>query len=187
MIIRPKEKTIETGYAPHKYQEIMHRLFKRFTVAVCHRRFGKTVFSVNHGLHYALRNRRLHPPPRYAYIAPFLNQAKTIGWDYLLYHTRDIPGIKKGINKSELSIRLPHNGAVFRLYGADNANALRGGYLDGAMIDEVADFKPGVWSTIIRPMLAEYKGWGLFTGTPRGINEFYELYQRGLTGRTGAQ
>jgi hypothetical protein len=78
-----------------------------------------------------------------------------------------IPGVS--IHESELTIRFP-NEATIALYGGDNADALRGGYFDGIVIDEVADLRPDVWGSIIRPALSDRKGWCLFIGTPKGIN-----------------
>lgn len=70
------------------------------------------------------------------------------------------------------------NGAVIRLYGADNHNALRGIYLDAVILDEFADFRPSVWGEVIRPMLADRKGFACFIGTPRGHDAFYQIHQQ---------
>lgn len=114
------------------------------------------------------------PDGRYAYLAPFFNQAKDVAWQYLLKFTAPIHGIQT--NVSELRVDLP-NGARIRLYGADNADRMRGLYLDGIVIDEPADINPRVWPEIIRPALADRKGWATFIGTPKGRNGFYDIYQ----------
>lgn len=147
----------------------------RFSVVVSHRRTGKTVCAINHLIKQAIRARTR--AARFAYIAPLLNQAKRIAWDYLKYFTANIPAVKK--NESELSVVLP-NGAEIRLFGADNPDALRGGYFDCAVLDEVAQMKPEIWNEIIRPSLADRKGSAVFIGTPKGQNLFKELYERGL-------
>jgi hypothetical protein len=67
-----------------------------------------------------------------------------------------------------------------RLYGADNPDALRGIYLDGVVLDEYADMRPSVWGEIIRPLLADRKGWAVFIGTPKGKNAFYEVWKASL-------
>src|SRR5882672_7866937 len=69
-------------------------------------------------------------------------------------------------------------GGQVRLYGADNADAMRGIYLDGIVLDEYADMDPRVWSEIIRPALADREGWAVFIGTPKGRNAFFELWRR---------
>ena len=74
--------------------------------------------------------------PRYAYIAPFYAQAKNIAWEYLKDAAEPFTATSKDIRESDLSVKLV-NGAVIRLYGADNIDALRGIYLDGVVLDEL--------------------------------------------------
>lgn len=147
----------------------------RFGVVVCHRRFGKTYWAINTLIHAALSTKKQEA--RYAYIAPFYKQSKQVAWDYFKQFTHVIPGV--AYNEAELRIDLP-NGARIRLYGGDNPDALRGIYLDGVVLDEVADMRPNVWGEVIRPTLADRLGWAVFIGTPRGIDLFYEIYQKAL-------
>jgi hypothetical protein len=60
---------------------------------------------------------------------------------------------------------------------ADNADALRGLYLDGIVLDERADMDPRVWPEVIRPALADRAGWAVFIGTPKGRNAFFETWR----------
>lgn len=117
----------------------------------------------------ALINQRTWPPPRYAYVAPYYKQAKRVAWGYAKHFAGVVPGVE--FNESDLEIRYP-TGATLRLFGADNPDALRGDYLDGVACDEFADWAPSVFPLVIRPMLADFKGWAVFIGTPRGHNEF---------------
>ena len=165
--------TVTIPYCP-RYPQVHAKLEShRFSVLVAHRRFGKTVLAVNHLLKAAVRC----PFERgsYGYVAPFRNQAKEIAWAYLKHYSAPIPGVV--VNESDLSIVLP-NGARIRIFGADNPDALRGLYFDGVVLDEVAQMKPEMWGEIVRPALADRKGWTLFIGTPKGINLFSELYER---------
>lgn len=164
-------QTIDLGYRPHKFQAGIHRRLDRFAVVVAHRRFGKTVLAVMELIDRALRHK--DDTGRFGYVAPYLKQSKEIAWDYLKRYTADVPNRK--VNESELTVTM-HNGARIRLYGADNADAMRGTYFDFVVIDEVADMKPNVWSEIIRPALADRKGGALFIGTPKGMNLLAELY-----------
>ena len=160
-------------YTPRYPQGEIHAGLEgaRFSVVVAHRRMGKTVCVLNHLIKMALLTPR--GDGRYAYVAPFRNQAKAIAWDYLRRFTGVIPGVR--FNESELECGLP-NGSRIRLYGADNPDALRGIYLDGVVLDEVADMKPNVWGEIIRPALSDRIGWAVFIGTPKGQNLFHELF-----------
>ena len=112
------------------------------------------------------------PRPQYAYVAPFRNQAKLIAWEYLKYYAR--PFLADKPNESELSVRLLGDRKVM-LAGADNADALRGIYLDGVVQDEFGDFRPSVWGNVIRPALSDRRGWAVFGGTPKGRNEFWAM------------
>lgn len=172
-------------YKPRKlWRDTLHPAFDkyRFGVLVAHRRLGKTVGSINAMLKKALLARMRSP--QYAYIAPYRNQAKMIAWNYLKFYSHSIPSLKT--NESELYIELPtmHVGAVgARIYivGADKPDALRGTYWDGVILDEYAQIKPELWGEIIRPALADRKGFAWFIGTPKGQNQFYEKYKESLS------
>jgi hypothetical protein len=162
-------------YAPRPHQSDLHRVLKRFNVLVAHRRFGKTVFCVNELIAKAAANPA--KDARYGYVAPLLTQAKDVAWTYLKRFTAPIPGIE--VSETELWVQLP-NGARIRLYGADNADRLRGLYFDGVVLDEYAQMSPRVWPEIVRPMLADREGWALFIGTPMGRNHFSTLYEQAM-------
>lgn len=173
----PVLKSIATGYNPRHHQQILHMALIRFNVIVCHRRFGKTVFSLNEMIDKALRNERKNP--QYAYLAPYYGQAKRVAWDYLKEYTRSIPGMNP--NEAELKIEIPrpHYGDKIKiiLLGADNPGAIRGMYFDGVILDEYAEMDPTVWSQVIRPALSDRLGWAIFIGTPKGRNHFHDIYE----------
>jgi phage terminase large subunit len=90
-----------------------------------------------------------------------------------------LPVWSAGATFNQTELRIDYfNGGQVRLYGADNPGALRGIYLDGVVLDEYADMDPRVWKEIIRPCLADRKGWAVFIGTPRGRNSFFEMWRR---------
>lgn len=113
--------------------------------------------------------------PRFAYVAPQLKQAKTVAWDYLKSFGLKVPG--SSAHESELRLDLPNGGQV-RLYGSDNPDALRGIYLDGLVLDEAADTSPRLFNEILRPALSDRQGWCVWIGTPKGQNDFYDLWQQ---------
>jgi phage terminase large subunit len=160
-------------YAPREDFLALHDRTRRWGIAVCHRRAGKTVACINDLIRAAALC--TNKSPRFAYIAPQLNQAKDIAWAYLLEYTECFGG-KRRINASELWVELPRNGARIRIYGADNPDRLRGIYLDGAILDEFGDMDPTVWTQVIRPALSDRKGWAIFIGTPKGKNTFHTLW-----------
>lgn len=167
-------------YRPRSVWLPYHQSAARWRVVVAHRRAGKTVAAINGLIKTALTCQL--PDARCAYVAPYLSQAKAVAWDYLKKFTAPIPGVKW--NEAELRADLP-NGARVRLFGADNADALRGQYFDDVDCDEFGDWDPRAWTEVIRPALSDRQGKATFTGTPRGKNTFYDLRQRAKSGADG--
>lgn len=161
-------------YQPRPLQRVLHAALEahRFSVAVCHRRFGKTVCAINHLQKQALTCKK--DAPRFAYIAPTYKQGKDVAWAYMKHYAAPIPG--HSINESELRIDYPNGGRV-RIYGADNPDSLRGIYLDGVVLDEYGLMPNELWGEVIRPLLSDRQGWAFFIGTPNGRNEFYTKVQ----------
>lgn len=159
-------------YRPHRWQKQVHGRLQRFSVLVCHRRFGKTVLCVNQLIREALSTKR--QDWRGAYIAPLFKQARAVAWDYLRQYAGPVPGIR--FRETDRSAEFP-NGARISLYGADNPDALRGIYLDSVVLDEVAQMPGRLWGEIIRPALADRQGRAVFIGTPQGRNQFLERWE----------
>jgi len=166
---------VDLGYFPRDWQNECHRQRKRFTVLALHRRAGKTELAIMELLDHALQfNKDLG---LFFYVAPFLKQAKAIAWARLKARVEPLRQFSAvDINEGDLSVTFKHNGAVIRIFGADNPDAMRGVRLDGVVIDEVAQIKPETWTDILQPALSDRKGWALFIGTPSGVNLFSELY-----------
>lgn len=160
------------AYEPRPHQAALHETLKRFSVLVCHRRFGKTVLAVNELIAESL-NCALSEP-RHAYLAPLRKQAKRVAWDYLKRFTVHLP--ERAVHESELRIDLWGGRRIF-VDGADNPDALRGLYLDGVVLDEFGQMQPALWREVVRPALSDRAGAALFIGTPKGRNAFHDLYQ----------
>lgn len=158
-------------YWPREPFRKFHVRTQRFSIIVAHRRAGKTVACVADLVGEALHTKK--QDARFAYIAPHFNQAKDVAWLYVKRLTTDIPGVQ--LNESELRADFP-NGSRVRLYGAENPDRLRGLYLDGVIMDEFADMRPSVYSEVVRPMLMDRRGWVSFIGTPKGHNQFYDIW-----------
>lgn len=178
---QPLIKRIETGYAPRQLQDYVHSRLERFNVLVFHRRWGKTVLAVNEIIDQAMRCNWYNP--QYAYVAPTYGQAERIAWDYVKQYTRNIPGVEYNSTKLTCTIPRPHKGDRIKimLLGAENPDSLRGIYLDGCVLDEFGAMSPSIWGLVVRPALADRKGWCVFLGTPSGTtNHFYDMYNLGL-------
>ena len=165
-----EELKVELDYCPRDVFLDFHEREQRWAVIVAHRRCGKTVACINDLIYKALIDGK--EDGRYAYLAPYYAQAKSIAFDYLMKFSEPV---RANHNVSELWVELI-NGARIRLFGADNADSLRGLYLDGVVLDEFADMKPSLWGAVLRPLLSDRRGWATFIGTPKGHNQFWEIY-----------
>lgn len=162
-------------YKPRELQNFLHKEIDkhRFNVLVLHRRAGKTVMCINHIIKAALTNPL--PNPRYVFVSPYRLQGKATAWDYLKTYAGKIPGTK--FNESELRCDFG-TGARITIVGAENDQSLRGVFLDGVVCDETQNIKPSLFPEVLRPALADRKGWCVFIGTPKGQNYFYELHKQ---------
>lgn len=171
---------VDLGYVPRPFQASLHNRLKRFNVLVCHRRFGKTVFSIMEMIDRALRCDLKNP--QFAYIAPTYGQAKRVAWEYVKDFTRHIPGAVA--NEADLRVDIPRpdreDKIRFMLLGAENPDSLRGIYLDGVILDEYAQCDPTIWGQVIRPALSDRLGWAIFIGTPKGQNHFYDIFNAAM-------
>lgn len=160
-------RDVEIDYAPRAAFKAYHDSGRRFGLTVAHRRAGKTVARVNRLIRAAAMCRLERP--RFGYLAPTYVQAKDIAWAYLKHYAWPIIEATGGrANESELSVAFGHNGATIRLYGAENADRMRGLYFDGIAIDEAQEIAPSVLTAVIFPALLDRRGWLDISGTPKG-------------------
>lgn len=158
-------------YSPRHAFLPFHARTQRWGCLVAHRRAGKTVAAINDIIRAAATCKSTFP--LFGYVAPYRSQAKSVVWDYLKNFAQPII---LDSNEAELTVTLM-NGAKIRLFGADNADAMRGLGFDGIYLDEYGDFKPSVWGNVIRPALSDKQGWCVFGGTPKGKNQFWNIYE----------
>jgi hypothetical protein len=148
-----------------------HDRTKRWACLVAHRRAGKTVAAVNDIIRAAFMYRG--PNGLFGYVAPYQNQARRIAWDYFKHYAQPLIS---DTNEQMMTITLVNNTKV-SLFGADNADAMRGLGFSGVYMDEYGDFKPSVFGNVIRPALSDKQGWAVFAGTPKGKNQFWDIYE----------
>lgn len=153
---------------PTRPQSLVFASRARFKVLNAGRRFGKTFLALILLFTFAVN----HANAICWYVAPTYKQAEQIAWEDLKRLVPEAYVLKK--NETDLSITLLNN-SVIALRGSDNPDSLRGPGLDALVLDEAAFQKKEVWK-VMRPMLADKKGWCLFISTPKGYNWFYDLY-----------
>ena len=175
--------TVTSPYKPRPLQAEMHRDGHRFRLGVAHRRFGKSYYCageiLERGLHLNRKNMEL-APPRYAFIAPTSDMAKDLGFEPMIRFLGDWPHKVKRTKPYEIrfpSAVVPDTEVTVQFIGAFTIDKYRGRYLDGAVIDEYSEMPGSVWKAVIYPQLADYRGWAIVIGTPKGRNAFYQLFQ----------
>jgi hypothetical protein len=133
---------------------------------------GKTVAAINDIIRAAIMYQG--PNGLFAYVAPYANQARRIAWDYFKFYAKPLI---VDANEQQMTLTLV-NGVKISLFGADNADGqIRGLGLSGVYMDEYGDFKPSVFGNVIRPALSDKQGWAVFAGTPKGKNQFWDIYE----------
>src|SRR6516225_6181375 len=111
--LKPESAEVTIAYSPRAQFVPFHSRTARFACIVTHRRAGKTVACI-HDLHRAAitceRTR-----PRFAYMSPFLKQAKSVAWDYVRAAVAAGRQAGASIHESELRVDYPSGaGAAVR-------------------------------------------------------------------------
>lgn len=157
----------------------------RFKVVCAGRRWGKSSFAIQTMMYFAL----LKPKSKVIYFAPTISQARDIVWNELktqIYQANINAGDP---NESRLEINIKNidsNGTVMPttssiwLRGTENIESARGNKIDFLVVDEVASMRNWVyvWNEVLRPTLTDVRGEAVFISTPRGMNFFYDLFNR---------
>ena len=158
----------------HRGQRQIWNSEARFVALAAGRRFGKSRLGALRCIYGALQGRRSW------WIWPTYANG-SIGWRMLKRLALQIPGAEA--REVARMVMLPSGGWA-QIKSADKPNSLRGEGLDDAIVDEAAHIRKfsEVWEQALRPALSDRQGRALFISTPRGFNDFHELYRRGENG-----
>jgi len=163
----------ELAYRPHRGQRKIHQSKKRFIIAICGRRWGKTLSAAREALHCALK-----PNAKVLVVAPYQRLTERIFfriWYDLIRLRHLIPVESK--SRSDYFIRFPWN-AEIAARTAENPDNLVGEGYDLIVFDECAKARPDIWEHYLAPSLMDKCGRALFISTPEGFNWLYELYRQ---------
>jgi hypothetical protein len=179
------------GYRPHRYQAVIHRCRVRNRVNVAGRRFGKSAIG-GHELTpealwtYTQRSRLLQQGQRREFwiVGPEYSDSEKefrVLWNDLtqLEVPFDHPGTYNNPQTGDMRISLWSGKFIVEAKSAKYPGTLVGEGLSGVIMAEAAKLKPSVWYKYIRPTLADFRGWSLFSTTPEGRNWLYQLWQWG--------
>jgi len=139
------------NYVPRDVMVPFHNRTARWAVIIAHRRLGKSTALLNDLIIRGMVKRKDGLRQQFAFLAPFQNQARMVIWQMAKDYTQcfsKCPGYK--ISEMNLTVTLPdpdnlnNPGSVIMLLGAENAEKLRGLFLDGLVLDEFQDIAPWV-------------------------------------------
>jgi hypothetical protein len=167
-----------------KQAEVFHSNSK-FKVLVCGRRWGKSRLQITKLLYKALTfEGTVDPtvPQTIVGVLPTLKQAKKILWAPLVNLLKGCP-IVRDINQSDFTIRWVRDRyprIVIAGANDQNGDRLRGLRILHIGADEIQDWKPDIFDSVIVPAMADTEGSSaLLTGTPKGkLNHLYGLFNR---------
>lgn len=143
---------------------------KRFNTLACGRRFGKTTLGIERLVHPALKSLPVAWfSPTYKMLAEIWREARLT-----------LDPITERINAQEKRIELI-TGGVMDMWSLDAPDGPRGRKYARIVIDEAAMIPAlkEAWQQVIRPTLTDYEGDAWFLSTPKGINFFKELFDKG--------
>lgn len=181
----------QIGYVPHPGQLKVHQSDARNRVVAAGRRFGKSriggtelfpealvTFQMRQYLEDVSQRRE------FWIVGPEYSDSEKefrVLWD--LIKRQDVPMDKPGSYNDPIggSLHLSCFQGRFQVHGksAKHPETLVGEGLSGVVLAEAAKLKERVWTKYIRPTLADFEGWALFSSTPEGKNWFYNLWKMG--------
>lgn len=146
----------------------------RFRVVACGRKFGKTTLDSEELIGKTIAK----DDQRVMYVAPTLGDARGLMWDRLKQRLgRAIVDVND--TRLELRVKTQFGGVSEIFLGSwEKIDNYRGFEYDFILFDEVQDYRNFWvgWQEAARPTLTPRRGEALFTGTAKGFNHFYDLY-----------
>jgi hypothetical protein len=155
--------------APHPAQSRIIQEAKRFNVVCRGRRWGKTALGMDRLIHPALQGKPV------AWFAPNYRLLSDV-WREL---QAVLHPIISNVNEQERRLEL-HGGGVVEMWSLDSPDSGRGRSYAAVVIDEAAMVAnlEHAWQSI-RPMLTDLRGEAWFLSTPKRMNLFKALFDRG--------
>ena len=161
---------------PHAGQQRAFAEHRRFSTICCGRRWGKSVAAINRLVLPALEGQPV------AYFLPSYPMMAEV-WRSVVAVCAPVT-LRRDASAHRLELI---TGGVIDMWSLQNPDAVRGRRYKRAIIDEAAMIPNllDAWNTVIRPTLTDFKGDAFFLSTPKGRNDFYTLFQRGISNEPG--
>lgn len=175
-------------FEPHAAQLRVMEDPSRMKVLPCGRRLGKSNMEAHELLPYAFLARKRANwlksegkrmeywivGPEYAdsekAFRVFYDKCSKLGMPF------DRPGTYYSTQTGDMVVSLWGGAFILQAKSENRPNSLVGEALSGVILDEAAKMKQITWDQLIRPTLADFGGWAIFTSTPEGKNWFHKLY-----------
>jgi hypothetical protein len=175
-------------FDPHIAQLEILESPARMRIAVCGRRMGKSNLGGHELLPEAVRayknqvalkdqGRRMEfwiVGPAYSdaekEFRVFYDKATKLGMEF------DRPGTYYSVQTGDMVVSLFNGAFILQAKSEARPTSLVGEALSGVIMAECAKMKESTWTQLIRPTLADFEGWALFTTTPEGKNWIYRMY-----------
>lgn len=157
----------------HPGQLRMKEHARRFNVAMCGRRVGKTTFGECEAIECAVDGFPVGWfAPNYKYLMDAFREVK-----------RMLGGAILRVDSQEKRIEVL-GGGVIDFWSCDTDDPARGRKYKLVVVDECGIVKNllNVWQGAIRPTLVDLRGGAWFLGTPKGRREFFQLFSKGEGG-----
>lgn len=163
------QRAVMTLPSLHEKQLEIKGSSSRFRIITAGRRFGKDCYLQDRLINEALKGKPV------AFFAPTYRMLLE-NWRTL---RNTLAPITARANDSEHRIDLV-TGNPIEMWSLDNPDSARGRKYAYVAINEAAMVKNlgDAWAMVIRPTLADYRGSADFGSTPKGLNDFYSLWQR---------
>src|SRR4029453_966168 len=155
---------------PHKAQADVLAGQSRFNVLCCGRRFGKTTLGVNRLVERAL------PGNPVAWCSPSYRMLTEVWRDV----RRAAGPVLTRVDSQQHRLELL-GGGVIEMWSLDQPDVARGRKYAEIVVDEAAMVRhlEEAWNAVLRPTLVDERGGAWFLSTPKGLNFFKHLYDRG--------
>ena len=154
----------------HPAQQQVVSQARRFNVLCCGRRWGKTVLGMDRLIHTALQGKPVAWfSPSYKLLADTWRALCSI-----------LARVVHGKNEQGKRLELIGGGGI-ELWSLDNSDAGRSRKYALVVVDEAALLPTlqQAWQESIRPTLTDLRGSAWFLSTPKGLNYFKMLFDRG--------
>lgn len=154
----------------HEAQKKIIEERRRFNVACCGRRFGKSRM----GGSLLIETTWKESAPA-AWLSPTYPMLQQVWREFTELNYKII----EKVNETEKRIKIKDGGAI-DFWSADNFDSIRGNKYKRVIIDEAAICRnlEDAWQQAIRPTLTDFQGDAYFFSTPKGANFFKTLFDR---------